>query len=94
MPQFVPTHLNINTKLTEAEVKEIAQREGWRVLTCNRGEGMFQLIEVWIENRLLLEVMTPAQTERYIEITQSSFLSNAFGSISAEHRENLNFTGK
>ena len=78
-PPFVATHLNINTNLSEAAVKEIAQREGWRVVTCNRDRGLFQLIEVWIEDRFLLEVMTPEQTKRYLEITDPAFLAQAFG---------------
>lgn len=76
-PQYVATHLNISTELTEEEVREIGRREGWRVLTCNRGEGLFQLIELWIENRFMLEVMTPAQTARYREITSPEFLAEA-----------------
>jgi hypothetical protein len=67
-PQYVATHLNINTQLNEREVKAIAERENWRVLTCNRGEGLFQLIELWIEDRFMLEVMTPEQTARYVEV--------------------------
>ena len=78
-PPFVATHLNINTNLNEAEVKAIARREGWRVLTCNRAEGLFQLIELWIEDRFMLEVMTPEQTARYVEITDPAFLAQAFG---------------
>src|SRR3954468_23592092 len=35
-PQYVATHLNISTNLSEKEVKEIGRREGWRTLTCNR----------------------------------------------------------
>lgn len=77
-PAYVATHLNINTTLSEAEVKEIAKREGWRVVTCNRDKGFFQLIELWIEDRFLLEVMTPEQTRRYVEITDPAFLAAAF----------------
>ena len=77
-PQYVATHLNINTNLSEAEVKEIGKREGWRTLTCNRDKGFFQLIEIWVENRFMLEVMTPEMTERYLEITDPVFLANAF----------------
>jgi hypothetical protein len=68
VPQYVATHLNLNTHLSEQEVKAIGEREGWRVLTANRGEGLFQLIELWIEDRFMLEVMTPEQTARYVEI--------------------------
>jgi hypothetical protein len=79
VPQYVPTHLNINTNLNEAEVKEIAKRENWRVLTCNRDRGLFQLIEVWVEDRFMLEVMTPEQTARYVEIANPEFIAQVFG---------------
>ncbi len=95
-PPFVATHLNINTNLNEEEVKEIANREGWRVLTCNRGEGLFQLIEIWIENRFMLEVMTPEQTARYVEITSPEFIAEAFGGMheqTAPLTDNLNLIG-
>ena len=77
-PRYVPTHLNINTKLSIDEIKAIANREGWRTLVANRGEGLFQLVEVWVENRFMLEVMTPEQTERYIEITNPAFIAKMF----------------
>ena len=74
-PLYVATHLNINTHLNEAEVKAIGAREGWRTLTCNREKGLFQLIELWIEDRFMLEVMTPEQTARYVEITRPEFIA-------------------
>jgi hypothetical protein len=77
-PRFVATHLNINTHLSIDEIKAIANREGWRTLVCNRGEGLFQLVEVWIENRFMLEVMTPEQTQRYIEVTSQEFIAKSF----------------
>lgn len=95
-PQYVATHLNINTKMSVEEVKEIANREGWRVLVCNRGEGLFQLIELWIEDRFMLEVMTPEQTARYVEITDPAFLASAFGMPMPETNsvaENFNLIG-
>ncbi len=95
-PQYVATHLNINTHLSEEEIKEIGRREGWRVLTCNRGEGLFQLVELWIENRFMLEVMTPEQTARYIEITSPEFLAEGLKVYLPENAnisENLNLIG-
>jgi hypothetical protein len=89
VPQYVPTHLNINTQLNEAEVKELANREGWRVLTCNRDRGLFQLIEVWIEDRFMLEVMTPEQTARYVEITRPEFIAKAFEHIAYAQQETV-----
>lgn len=76
-PKYVATHLAINTRLSESEVKAMAHREGWRTLTCNRGGGMFQLVEIWIENRFMLEVFTPEMTARYIEIMEPRFMAEA-----------------
>ncbi|MEZ5428272.1 MAG: hypothetical protein R2747_18530 [Pyrinomonadaceae bacterium] len=67
-PQYVVTHLNINTKLSIEEVKAVAKREGWRCFVANRGEGAFQLIELWIENHFMLELMTPEMTEIYVNL--------------------------
>ena len=78
VPRYVATHLNITVKKSIEEVRAIADREGWRVLVCNRGGGLFQLIEVWVENTFMLEVMTTEQTERYVEITDPKFMSQAF----------------
>jgi len=62
---FGSVHLNINSPLDEASIKAIAKREGWRCFTANRGRGLLQLIELWIENRFLLEVQTPEMAEAY-----------------------------
>ncbi len=98
-PMYVATHLNISTTKSIEEIREIAKREGWRVLVCNRGEGLFQLVEVWIENSFMLEVMTPEQTARYVEIIQPDFLAKAFAGAFDAHiaakqpSENLNLIG-
>lgn len=95
-PPYVPTHLNISTQLSDAEIKAIAKREGWRVLTCNRAEGLFQLTEIWIEDRFMLEVMTPEQTARYVEITQPEFIARVFGATVPPNdtvTESLNLIG-
>ena len=75
--EYTATHLNINTPLDAEAVKAIAKRENWRVLTCNRAEGLFQLLEVWAENRLMIEVMTPEMTARYKEVMQPHFIAQA-----------------
>lgn len=92
-PQYVATHLNISTRLSIEEVKAIGEREGWRTLVCNRGEGLFQLVELWIEDRFMLEVMTPEQTERYVEITDPEFMKAAFAGAFAPPPANANYDG-
>jgi hypothetical protein len=99
VPRYVATHLNINTRKSIDEIRAIGKREGWRVMVANRGEGLFQLIELWVENTFMLEVMTPAQTERYIEITSPEFMERAFAGafdahIAVNHQaDNLNVIG-
>ena len=98
-PKYVATHLNINTKKSIEEIREIAKREDWRVLVANRDNGLFQLIEVWVENSFMLEVMTPEQTARYVEIANPEFIAKFFTGASDAHivpeqpSENLNLIG-
>lgn len=62
---FGSVHVNISSPLDEDSIKAIAKREGWRCFTANRGRGLFQLIEFWIEDRFMIEVNTPEMTEHY-----------------------------
>jgi hypothetical protein len=78
VPQYVATHLNISTELSIDEIRAIGKREGWRTFVANRDGGLFQLVELWIEGNFMLEVMTPAQTARYREITSPAFIAKAF----------------
>jgi hypothetical protein len=78
-PKYVATHLNLNTPLSEDEVKAIAKREGWRCFTANRGGGMFQTIELWAENRFMFEIHTPEMTKQYVEIFQPEKMAAMMG---------------
>jgi hypothetical protein len=73
--EYTATHININTHLDADAVRAIAEREGWRVLTCNRGGGLFQLIEIWAENRFMIEVFTPETQERYAQLMQPEVIA-------------------
>lgn len=66
--QFGSVHLNINSPLDEASIKAIARREGWRCFKANRGRGLFQLIEFWIEDSFMLEVNTPEMAAKYADL--------------------------
>jgi hypothetical protein len=52
------------------EIERIGAREGWRAKTFGRGmqgrKPFFHVIEFWLENRLLIEVATPAMTQEYL----------------------------
>jgi len=55
---YSATHAAISTLASEAEIIALANREGWRALRCSR-DGFFDVIEFWVENRLLLELLPP-----------------------------------
>jgi len=59
------THFATATPLSEEAVKAIGEREGWMTRRCDRGP--FELIEFWVENRLLIELLTPEMARSYRE---------------------------
>lgn len=62
--RFLSAHLAIATAKSESDVLAIARREGWRGLRCSRGK-FFDVIELWLENRFLLEVLTEQMQADY-----------------------------
>jgi len=84
---FGSVHLNVTTRLSIEEIRAAADREGWRNLVCNRDRGLFQLVEVWVDDRFMLEIMTEEQTARYREITDPNFIMTAFADVLAQHQK-------
>ena len=64
-------HLAVATDLGVDDVMALAQVHGWRALHCNRG-GMFEVIELWVENVTLLEVLTPQMQASYLKTNNAS----------------------
>ena len=73
-----PCHLAIATPLSEAEVLSIAAREGWRARTCDRG-GCFHVIEFWVEDHFLLEVLTKEMQAEYLAFMKPAVYARTFG---------------
>ena len=63
---YTPTHGAIATKLDQDAVQAIAAREGWSAKYCKRG-GKFGVIEMWIEGRQMIEVLTPEMQREYLD---------------------------
>ncbi len=59
------THLAIATDLTREAVVAMAAAEGWIAKYRSR-DGLFGVMEVWIEDRLMLEVLTPEMQAEYL----------------------------
>lgn len=58
-------HAAISVPASLEEIQAIGDREGWRVLSCSR-DGLFNVIEFWIENQLMIELLTPAFAATYL----------------------------
>ena len=71
-------HFAIATPLSEAEVLALAKREGWRARVCDRG-GCFHVIEFWVENAFLLEVLTKEMQAEYLAFMKPAIYAKTFG---------------
>ena len=65
-PKPIETHLAIGSVLSADEVKAIGEREGWLARPMRRKMG-FDVIELWVENRVMLEVLTDYMQKEYLE---------------------------
>ena len=65
---FTASHAAIASPLEQAEVLAIAEREGWQAKYRKRG-GQFGVIELWLENSTMIEVLTPEMQREYLALT-------------------------
>ena len=81
------THFALSVKTDAATVEAIARREGWQCFRCNRGP--FHLIEVWVENEAMVEILPPEYAQEYLAFTRPDTVvarMAAAGTQSARHR--------
>lgn len=78
--QLRPTafHAALVSRLGDDAVMAMAQLAGFRAVRCDRA-GVFRLVEVWLDNTLLLEVLNPAEAERYRRFMNPAGCSAMFG---------------
>ena len=60
----------LSVPLEQDEIERIGAREGWRTKTFGRGarggqKPFFHVIEFWLENRLMIKVVSPAMAKEY-----------------------------
>jgi hypothetical protein len=61
---YSEAHIAIGTALPAEGVLSVGRREGWLAQHSDRG-GLFSVIELWLENKFLLEVLIEAEQRRY-----------------------------
>jgi hypothetical protein len=78
--QVRPTafHLAVTSKLAPPAVLALAKARGWRALECERA-GVFGVIEVWIDNTVLVEVLTGREVDRYTSFMNLEGVAAFFG---------------
>ena len=64
---YTATHAALSVPLSRGQIREIAEREGWQTGEFVRG-GVFEVIEFWVEGRLLLELLAPDMAQRYLDV--------------------------
>jgi hypothetical protein len=64
---FVATHATVSVSLAKEQIIDLAQQQGWRAIELSRGS--FNVIEFWVENRVMLELMTREMTSDYLRAT-------------------------
>lgn len=68
-PRSWPFHVLLSVPREQDEIEHIGAREGWHAKTFGRGmEGekpFFQVVEFWVENRVMIEVASPAMMQDY-----------------------------
>ncbi|MCH9815688.1 MAG: SRPBCC domain-containing protein [Actinomycetia bacterium] len=63
------THAALSVDLTAEQVFGIVQAQGWQATVQDRGG--FNIIEAWIEDTVMLEIMTPAMVRQYLAVVKS-----------------------
>ena len=75
-PQTWPFHVFLSVPLASEQVERIGAREGWRAKAFGRGmqghEPFFNVIEFWLENRLMIEVVPPAMLREYEDFVKGA----------------------
>ena len=68
VPQGSPTHFAISVAASQDKIMAVAARHGWLCQRTQRAE--FPLVELWIENRTLCELLPPDCAEKYLEVNR------------------------
>ena len=65
---YGPTHFALSVGTDADKVEAIAGREGWQCFRCDRGP--FHVIEVWLENESMVEILPPEYAAEYLAFTR------------------------
>jgi hypothetical protein len=67
-PVATAFHAALSVPLNPDEIEWLAGQEGWRVQLCDRGP--FHVIELWLENCFLIELLPPEFAAEYLQFLE------------------------
>ncbi len=71
-------HMALSTKLSEQEIVDLGRALEFRTVPCDRA-GVFKLVELWIDNSYLIEILTETETKRYAAFMNPKTAAEMFG---------------
>jgi hypothetical protein len=71
-------HVAMTSRLSAEEIIALGEAQGWRAVHCDRG-GVFDLVELWVDNRSLVEVLPPEGARRYLAFYTPQVAGQMFG---------------
>ena len=80
---YGPTHFALSVTTDADTVEAIARREDWECFRCNR--GLFHVIEFWLKNELVVEILPPEFAAEYLAATRPDKAA-AVAPATARHR--------
>jgi hypothetical protein len=81
---YTANHTAISVPVSTAQIQSIASREGWRMMHCRRGDNYFDVLELWVENQLLIELLPPELIDRYLAFMSPESLVAAAQAAAAQ----------
>src|SRR6201996_566400 len=76
------THFALSVGTEAATVQAIAERAGWQCFDCNRGP--FHVIEVWVENETMVEILPPEYAAEYLAFTRPERFAEAMAAAAPQ----------
>jgi hypothetical protein len=81
LPRFSATHAALSVSVSRETIDKIGMREGWLVRWCDR--GLFQVIELWLENSFMLELLTADMMANYLNFMKPEVYRNFLTQMTA-----------
>lgn len=75
-------HVAMTSLLSADDIIALGHAQGWRAVHCDRG-GVFDLVELWVDNRTLVEVLPPGGTARYLAFYNPTVAAGMFAGAPA-----------